>query len=148
MKKTDLEKCLREREEYLNGWKKERADFINYKKAEKERMEAFLKFSSENLIVRLLPILDSFSRAKESLNPNSKEIAGLIQIEKQFMNFLKSEGVEEIKVKGKKFNPVTAEALEQSKSKKYKPGIVTKVIRKGYKLKGKVIRPAQVKISK
>ena len=145
-KEDSLKKCTKEKEEYLAGWKRERADFVNYKKEEKERIETFLKFSSEIFILKVLSILDSFHRAQGIAK--GKEKQGLAQIEKQFKDLLEKEGVEEIEIEGKEFDPLLAEATEEVKTDSCRPGIVVEVVRKGYKLKGKVIRPAQVKVSK
>ena len=58
--RKNSEKCEKERDEYLNGWKRAKADFINYKKEEAERFREFAKFSNEALVSELIMVLDSF----------------------------------------------------------------------------------------
>ena len=146
-----LEECQKQKEEYLNGWKRERADFINYKKEEMERIGELIKYANEELILKIIPILDNFDIAEKSLPENLKNdenVKGLIQIKQQLKDFLKSQGIEEIKSIGDKFNPNFQEVIEELEIKDKEKGIVVEEIKKGYKLNGKVIRPAKVKVVK
>lgn len=164
-KKTDelnsaLEECQRQKAEYLAGWQRSRADFLNYKKEEMERMGEILKYAVEELILKMLPILDSFDWAasrnfiSENLGGKEKEkvdktIQGFLQIKTQFQNFLKSQGVEEIKTAvGKKFDPNFQEITEEVEKKDVEAGTVIEEIQKGYTLQDRVIRAAKVKIAK
>jgi len=163
--RKELGECEKLRDEYLAGWQRQKADFINFKRDEGERMkqvvDSFLKF----LVLEILLILDNFDLAEKSLSQESKKdvnILGLLQIKKQLENFLKDQGVEEIKVVGKEFDPNTSEAVEEvsheipienaspkeKRSPKRGTDIVLQEIQKGYILKNKVIRPAKVKIAK
>lgn len=153
--KEKLEKCQRERNEYLAGWQRARADFLNYKKEETERMGEILKYANKELILKTLPILDNFEKAeKEVRNMKLDEtkykeiINGFLQIKTQFQDFLKNQGVEEIKSLGKKFDPNFQETVEEVKIENKEPGIVIEEVQKGYKLHGKLLRPARVKIAK
>ena len=60
-----LAECERQKHEYLSGWQRARADFLNYKKEEMERIRGFIAYSTEELFLKLLPILDSFERAEK-----------------------------------------------------------------------------------
>lgn len=142
--KRKLEKCREQKEEYLAGWKRARADFINYKKKEKERMEEFLKFSTTDLISGLLPVLDSFERAEESLEEG---VEGFSRIKGQIKKVLEGEGLEEVEIEGKEFDPGVAEAVERVKTEEEEKGTVVEVVRKGYRLKERLIRPARVKVA-
>ena len=165
--KNELEVCQKQKEEYLAGWQRERADFINYKKEELEKLERLLRFGKENLIAKILPILDDFELAEKNIsnkNENdangsttltisteqsrSANLKGFLQIKKKLEEFLKKEGVEELEVLGKKFDPYVSEAIEEIENKEMESGTVIEVIKKGYKLNEKVIRPAKVKIVK
>ncbi len=149
--KQELEKEHRLATEYKEHLQRLAADFENYRKRiEKERKD-FIKFSKEDLIHELLPILDNFEMAlhhvKNTTEPK-KIIEGIELVERQFHNILKKEGLEVIETKGKKFNPYIHEAIMHEGTNKYPEDIIINELRKGYILSGKVVRPAQVKISK
>lgn len=155
-----LEECQKMKDEYLTGWQRSRADFLNYKKDEMERISSILKYGYEELILKILPILDNFERAEqqqkfflENFNEQEKEkidkiIQGFLQIKFQFSNFLKNLGVEEIEVKtGDSFDINFHEIIEEVESDGQVNKIV-EVIERGYKLWDKIIRPVKVKIGK
>lgn len=141
-----LNQCQNEREEYLNGWKRAKADFINYQKDEVKRMADIIKFSNENLIKELLPVLDSFDLALVAINDEKFE-KGVEIIYSQMVNTLRKQGLEPIKSLGIKFDPAMHEAIEESESDQEDETIIEEFV-KGWKLNGKVIRPSKVKISK
>lgn len=130
-------KLKKQSEEYLNNWKRERADFLNYKKDEAKRLEEFAKFANEDLILEAIEILDDLELAVQEL----KDV-GLEQIIKKFSDLFKKYGVERIDIAGK-FNPGLHEAVETEKE-----GTKMKEVRAGYTMHGQVIRPARVKIIK
>ena len=147
--KQEFEQCEKQKEEYLAGWQRAKADFINYKKEEAERRGEIAEYISMDIILDMLPILDNFEMAGKELTDEMKEnqvIKGVFHIKAQFQDFLKNRGIEEIDVLGKKFNIETAEAVGEIEGEE--PGIVEEIVQKGYKFKGKVIRPAKVKVSK
>jgi len=156
--KKELEELKKQKEEYLNGWKRERADFLNYKKEEMERITELIKYANEELILKMLPILDNFEVAArqnfplENLSGQEKEkvnkfIQGFLQIKQHLKDFLKSQGIEEIKTIEEKFNPQFHESVGEVEGKG-EAGLIVEEIQKGYTLFGKVIKPAKVKISK
>lgn len=136
-KLNELEELKKKCEEYLNGWKRERADFLNYKKEEMERIGQLVKYANEELILKLLPVLDNMCLAAEHIKDE-----GVMQIKKQFEDFLAKEGIEPIKTIGEKFDPATMEAVEGEGE------TVAEEVQRGYTLHGKVIRPAKVKVEK
>jgi len=149
--KKELEECKRERDNFLAEWKRARADFINYKNEENERFKVILEGMRQNLILKLLPIVDSFEVAEKEIEKqqeNDEGIKGLLQIKKQLLDFLKKEGVEEIESLGKKFDPSLHEVIEVVERKGRESGEIVEEIQKGYKFKGNVIRPAKVKVVK
>jgi len=146
-----FEECQKQKEEYLNGWKRERADFLNYKKEEMERIGELIKYANEELIIKMLPISDNFEIAEKKLPENLKQdenIKGILQIKNQILDFLKSQGLEEIKCLGQKFDPNFQEIVEEVEAKDKESGMVIEKIQKGYTIYGKVIRPAKVKVAK
>ncbi len=122
-------------EEYLNNWKRERADFMNYKKEEAKRVEEFVKFANEDVLLETIELVDDLEVvAKEAPG------IGLEHVVKKFGELFKKYGVERISVEGQ-FDPALHEAVETEKE-----GKKMKEVRAGYTLHGKVIRPARVKI--
>ena len=150
-KKTGLQECKKLRDEYLDGWKRARAELLNYKKGEAERSAQLKEYAKEELILKILSILDNFYLAEESTPDDLKDnswVEGFLKIKDQMVSFLRSEGVEEIKCLGKKFDPNFQEAVQEIKKKGVESGIVLEEIKKGYTFSGRVLRPARVKISK
>ncbi|MEK9135329.1 MAG: nucleotide exchange factor GrpE [Patescibacteria group bacterium] len=135
---NELEECKKQKDEYLAGWQRERADFLNYKKEEMERMGELLKYFGEGMVLKLLPILDNFEIADKTLPEdlrNNDNVKGLLQIKNQILEFLKSQGVEEIKTDGEKFDPSLMEAVEKKEGEQ-----------KGYKINNKILRIAKIKL--
>jgi len=141
--KQKLEECQKLKEEYLAGWQRARADLLNYKKEELERIGELIKYADLGIISKILPILDNFEIAIKNLSDK-----GFLQIKNQIQNFLKSQGVEEIKCLGEKFDPNFQEVVEEIEMKDKEPGTVIEEIQKGYKINGRLLRPAKVKITK
>lgn len=149
--KKELEKCQKEREEYLAGWQRARADFLNFKKEEMERIGEILKYANEELIFKILPILDNFEKAEKETPDDKKKdklLEGVFQIKSQLQDFLKNQGVEAIKSLGEKFDPNFHEVVEEIEEKDKESGTIIEEVKKGYKLHERVIRPAKVKIVK
>ena len=138
-------------EEYLNGWKRAQADFINFKKDETKRLTEFLKFANEGLILEIIEVLDDLDSAAKELNTSTSSTVlttsplstGLNQVIKKFQELLKKYGVERIKVKEEKFDPLVHEAISTESD-----GTKLEEVRAGYMMQDKVIRPARVKIVK
>ena len=147
---NELDECKKLCDEYLAGWQRCKADFLNYKKEEAARIGALLEFSKANWFLKILPVLDNFERAmknaKEDLK-GSEWFLGIEQIENQLKGFLKAEGIEEIKAIGEKFNPELHEAVEQVENEA-ESGTIIEVLEKGYTINNKLLRPAKVKVAK
>jgi len=150
----DLDDAKAKCEEYLNGWKRERADFLNYKKEEIERIGQMVKYANQELILKIIPILDNIYLAESHVPDELKNhnwIEGFNQIKNQLCDFLKKEGIEPIEVLGKSFDPNLMESvgeLEIATSDVAISGTVAEEVQCGYTLHGKLIRVARVKISK
>jgi len=148
---AELAQCIKERAEYLEGWQRAKAELVNFNKEEQERMAGFLKFATEGIILNIIPILDSFDLAEKVLSGQEgrqEEAGGLLRIKRALIDVLEKEGLSEIQVINKKFNPEFAEAVGEIEKKGVEPGIMVEIARKGYELRGKVLRPANVIISK
>lgn len=149
--KKELKECRKLEEEYLAGWQRTKADFLNYQKEEGKRVETVLSFIKTEWILKMLDIHDNLERASKHVPQKIEDISwvkGVLQIESQFHSFFKENGVERIDPEGKQFDPNFHEAIEQIEAKGKESGIIVAVLEKGYLLEGKVIRPAKVKIVK
>jgi len=148
-KVSELDEIKKQKDEYLNGWKRERADFLNYKKDEMERISALMKYANEEMILKMLPILDNFQMAERNISEEAKKdenIRGLLLISKQIQEFLKTQGIEEIKTVGQTFDPNFHEVVQEVEGEK--SGTIAEETQKGYLMEGKVLRPSKVKVIK
>jgi molecular chaperone GrpE len=149
--KKKLDETEKLKNEYLAGWQRARADLINYKKEEMERIGSFIKIAQEGLILEFLPILDNFDIAEKKIPNDLKEnenVKGLLQIKQQILDFLRKKGVEEIKSVGEKFNPAYHEVVGEVDTDQFETGTIVEEVQKGYKINGRVLRPAKVKVAK
>lgn len=144
--KEKLVKCSEEKQEYLAGWQRAQADFINYRKRQEEQVGEWLKMAESGLIADLLPVLDALEAAIRNHGGGQDE-GGAEAIKKQLEEILKNHGIEEIKAVGEKFNPEFHEAIEQVEVGG-EEGIIAEEAQKGYLLNGKIIRTSKVKVSK
>ncbi|MDB6126101.1 MAG: nucleotide exchange factor GrpE [Pedosphaera sp.] len=129
------------------------ADLENFKKrATREREEA-IKFANESLYKRLIPVLDSFDMAMAAANQTQNDAVqslqtGVNMIYQQLRNTLAESGLEEVDATGKAFDPNWHEAISQQESADVPEGQVLQQVRKGYKLRDRLIRPAAVIVAK
>lgn len=145
--RDDLKKCEEEKKEYLAGWQRSKADFINYRNEEGKRFEDMARFVSAGLIQEILPVLDSFNLALGHGLPAETE-KGVLLIRSQLQDILKKRGLEEISVKlGEELNPEKHESVGGLESDQPN-NTIAEIIQKGYLFQGKVLRPARVKIAK
>ena len=145
---NEFAKYKKERDEYLDGWQRAKAEFINYKKDEVKRFETLAKFANESIIRDLINILDSFDLAIPTLESKGKVEKGIYLIRAQLEDALKNYGLERVIVSvGNSFDPAMQEAVAVVESDK-PSGTVVEEIERGYMLNGKLIRPARVKVSK
>jgi len=147
-----LKTLEKEKQEYMNGWQRERADFVNYKKrAENEKLEV-IKYGNENLISELIPVLDSFESAfanKEAWEKVDKNWrVGVEYIHSQLLKILDENGLKELNPIGEKFDPKfhVAEVHTETTDEK-QDGIITKVVKKGYMLNDRVVIAPKVVVA-
>lgn len=145
-------------EEYLTDLKRTQADFENYKKRQAESQKELGGYLIEKLVLDIVPVLDNFRAATSHVPPEQKDspwVTGIQYIEKQLEDVVKSNGVEVIEVKeGDTFDPTIHEAVgsegtegpESVDGAEEEAHAVVKVLQKGFKLGGKVIRPAKVTV--
>ena len=137
-----------EAEKYLANWRRSQADLENFvKRAEQEKSET-VDYANRMLILDLLPILDDFERAFASLPVELDEqnwTEGIKLIYNKVKALLETQGLAEIKAEGECFDPYWHEAAGQLDGEE---GMVVEEIRKGYKLRDKLLRPSMVMVGK
>ena len=137
--------------EYLDNWRRAAADFSNYKKRiEKENAE-LAKFSNSMLIARLLPVLDDFDRAFQTIPDNLSGLTwinGVMLIARKMQAVLESEGLKPIDAANKEFDPNLHEAVIHEETDQFEDGIVMTELQNGYKLGELVLCPTMVKVAK
>jgi molecular chaperone GrpE len=126
---------------YKNSYLRALADYQNFEKRVEEKNEEIVKNASKRVILKLLPFLDNLDNAEIFIKD-----PGLNIIRENLLKTLETEGLEEIKLDGQKFNPEVAEAVDTVEGQD--DGKISEIVKKGYKLNGKIIRPAQVKVIK
>ena len=147
----ELERLKATAEDYLNGWKRAKADYINFKKDNERRQQEIIQFANAALLAELLPIFDHFKLAFRHIPPDQKEVdwvTGFTHIKNQFTEFFKRLGIAEIKTVGEHFNPEFHEAVAHEDHQGTESGIIFEEVKPGYTLHGKVLKPAKVKVAK
>lgn len=146
-KENDLERIAKERDGYLDGWKRAEANLINYKKDELKRFQESVLYISEELLGDLIPVLDSFDLAMGTLEAEGPIEKGIYLIKNQLESVLAKRGLSKIVVKvGDKFDPNRHEAIEEIEGGE--SGTVAQELTPGYELGYKVLRPSKVKVFK
>lgn len=149
--KVELELAKQKMDEYLNGWKRAKADYINQKKEFEKREKELIQFANAGLILEMMPIYDNFKLAwkhiPEEHRKNDEWLKGIEHIKNQFQGLLKSLGIEEIKTVGEKFDPELHEAVSKEKREGTASGTVIEEVKSGYKLFDKVLEHAKVKVA-
>ena len=127
------------------------ADLDNYRKRMAREKDDAIRYANSNFLERLIPILDNFELGLQAAKAGGSQSAvqdGLMMVFKQLQDFLTSCGVETIDATGQHFDPNVHEAIAQEQNAEVAEGFVIRQLRKGYKLKDRLIRPANVVVSK
>jgi len=149
--RDELEKVKAERQEYLDGWQRAKADAVNTRKdllASAERQGARAK---ESFIEDIIPALDGFDLAAGSPSWESVDSgwrSGIDQIRNQLLDVLQRHGVERYGKVGDKFDHALHEAVQEADDMPGEPGTILRILRYGYKTGTRVLRPAQVIVKK
>lgn len=140
--RKELEVCRKERDDYLAGWQRAKADFINARRDEEKSKEEIFKIMQEHILKEFLEVGDSMELAMK-LKPSD----GMGQIYAQYIDILKQHGVTAFESRGEKFNPMIHEAIEREDVEdEAKDQTVLEELAKGYKFNERVLRPAKVKV--
>jgi molecular chaperone GrpE len=133
-------------ESNLKNWQRIQADFINFKRRSEQEKQDMKELANSALICNLLPVLDDLELALRSIPPRLTKIPwveGIRLIERKFHAILEIHGVKPIRAKGKPFDPTLHEAAMNIQGKE---GTVIKELKRGYKLRDRVIRPTTVAV--
>ena len=135
-------------ERYLTNWQRTEADFRNYKAREEQGKKDLIDWANSALLCDVLPVLDAFDRAFDGAALMGQELSwvtGFRQIQKMLLDVLKKYGVSEMKCMGETFDPSLHEAVVQQDGAE---GVILNEVRKGYKLKDRLLRAPQVVVGK
>jgi len=148
---SEVDELKAQIEKFKNDYLYSRAEFDNYRRNVIKERADLMKYGCERLLVEVLGVLDNFERALE-VKPNSENLPiyskGIEMTQAELKNVLQKFGVSEVPSKGQPFDPSIHEALSSEETSEVKPGYVSRVFRKPYKLHDKVIRPGQVIVAK
>jgi len=150
--RDELKTCHSERSEYLAGWQRAKADYLNLKKEGEAGRGEIAKWAKEGVVTDLFTIADSFElafgnkEAWEQAPENWRK--GIEYIYNQLQTIFRDHGVEEISPQiGSKFNHAEQEPIGTIETKEEsEDDAIAEVIKKGYRLHGKIVRPASVKV--
>ena len=139
-------------QEWKNSYTRKLAEFQNFTKRKETEVSEMKKYASEGIIVKLLENIDNLERA-ENASAETKNFDALVEgvnmILRNLKYMLSEEGVEEIEAgEGVQFNPYEHQAMMTEEKDDLDNDVIVQVFQKGYKLKGKVIRPAMVTVNK
>ncbi|HVW30932.1 MAG TPA: nucleotide exchange factor GrpE [Acidimicrobiia bacterium] len=149
---SEIDRVRAERDEYLAHLQRMQAEFENFRKRTLRDQTAHLERATGNLIEQLLPVLDSFELALNSAGqspgePGAERLRkGVELVYGELLGTLEKAGLERIEALGKPFDPEEHEAVMHVEEDGGDPG-VRDVVRSGYRFKGRVLRPAMVKVA-
>ena len=148
---ADLDKARTEAALYLDDLRRLQADFDNYRKRTLREQTARTASASQALVARLLPVLDNFElavSAAEQSRDFDRMLKGVEMVLGALREVLEGEGLVKIEAEGKPFDPERHEAVIAVEQEDAEPGTILDIVRAGYELGGKVLRPAMVKVAK
>jgi len=137
----EIENLKQRVEEFKNKYLRALADYQNLEKRVNEERFELMKMGNKNLLIKVIPFLDNLEKAEVFVKDQGLKIS-----KDHFMQILKEAGLEEMDLMGKDFDPNFAEAIDIIPGRE--DNKVVEVLRKGYKFEDKIIRVAQVKVSK
>ena len=149
--REQLEEALREKEQFRAMAQRAQADLINYRRRAEEERDEVKRAANTELLLKILSIVDDLDRGlglvpEDAIAPGWLD--GLKLVQRNLYQFLDSEGVTKISAEGRPFEPWEHEAVFYEETPEGREGMVVKVIRDGYKLHDRVLRAAQVGVSK
>jgi molecular chaperone GrpE len=145
--KSQLAEAESKASEYKDGWARSQAEFQNYKKRIERDNELTYSSMKGDIVKKVLPVLDDLELALQNRPADDAWANGIELIVRKLQNMLESEGVKRIEAKGASFDPNFHEAITHEPSEEVESGHVIDVVRNGYTLGERVIRPATVRVA-
>jgi len=148
---AELDAAKAQADEYLDQWRRTAAQFSNYKKRIDKEQSEFTRLANATLITRLLPIIDDFERAFETLPPNLGGITwveGLALIQRKLQLLLEQEGVEAVETEDEAFDPLLHQAVTYEDAEGFEEGQIIAEVQKGYRIGECVLRPSMVRVAR
>jgi len=146
----ELEVAKAQADEYLDGWQRSRAEFLNYKRRVERDLEAAQAVAAASILTRYLVVLDDIERALKD-HPAGADFEGWVEgirlIQRKLQMILESEGVERIPAEGQLFDPTIHEAVTFEKCDGFHEGQVIDILQQGYRLGDRILRPARVRVA-
>jgi molecular chaperone GrpE len=150
-RQRELAEARAQAEEYLDGWQRARAELANYKKRVDQDQENARQMANVNLLSKLLPVLDDFERAFQTVPPELAEetwVEGMNMVRRKLQQVIEQDGVTPIETEGQTFDPTYHEAVTYEEMEGYEEGQIIAEVQKGYKIGERVLRPALVRVAK
>lgn len=148
----DLKAAIEQRDSYLEALRQLQADFENYKKRVIRDQQEYAEMKNVKLMEELLPIIDNFDLALQALDPKDsttkKLRKGIELVYAELFALLEKQGLEKINAQGALFDPEYHDAVSHEDNGEHEQEVVTEVLREGYVVRGRVVRPAMVKVAK
>jgi molecular chaperone GrpE len=148
--KNELNEMRAKADEYLDGWQRARADFANYKKRVDRDQAQVYQLAVSSIVKRYLDVVDDLERAlknKPQKGDGAVWAEGIELVYRKMLALLESEGVKQMDAQGEIFDPNLHEAISQEAHPEYEDGQIIEVIKQGYLLGDRVIRPALVRVA-
>ncbi len=149
--KTRLEQAQQEAAGNLDTAQRAQAEMVNFRRRTDEDRIANAKYANSRLIANILPVLEeldlAISHTESGTEINDSFLEGIKLIQRKLTGVLESEGVAAIEAVGLMFNPMEHEAVGTEESTEVEPGYITQILRPGFRLHDRVIRPVQVMVA-
>lgn len=145
----ELETARTQADEHLRSWQRALADLTNYRRRTEEERTATTQLANAVLIGKLLAVLDDFDRALATVPENAHEgwVDGIRLVERKLRAVLEGEGVTPIEAVGEEFDPNLHEAVLHEETAEHPDNQVIGEVQRGYRLHGRVLRPALVRVA-
>jgi len=148
--KNALQEATQKSAEYLEGWQRARAEFLNYKKRVERERQQRVQDAVSSIALKILPVVDDLERALKNRPTEGDAVewaAGIELIYKKLQSILAAEGVTPMQAEGEMFDPNLHEAIAQMPSDGYESGQIIEVVQQGYMIGDRVLRPALVRVA-
>ncbi len=144
---AELDKLAAEKADLYDQLLRKQAEFENFRRRSERDRSEFMQFVGMDLIRELLPVLDDFERARKVESTDANYVKGVELIYQRLAEILRKMGVEPIQAAGKPFDPNLHQAVDRAETTEVEDQTVLEEYQKGYNFKGKLLRPAMVKVA-